>query len=219
MTLHAFVTGATGFVGRHLVSSLLRRGFFVTALARDPERARRVLGPSPRIISGTLGDIAAIRSCLKDCTHLFHLAGVTKALDSEEFYRVNHRDTESLYNLVRQAALGIRRVLHVGTLASCGPAPSRIPPEVFPNPSPVTHYGRSKLLGENSALELSREIPLTIVRPPAVFGPYDTDVLEFFRAVCRGLLPIIGHDDKLASSTRIMRRAPLHFETFAPIRS
>lgn len=201
MSKTAFVTGATGFVGRHLIAHLRQQDWQVRALARNPDKFDALFGGEPSVerIAGDLTDKDALRRGLADCDLLFHVAGVTKAAFTDEYYRINHQGTAFLYEQVRELQPALAKIVHVSTLAAVGPAASSRPPAEFPEPRPISHYGRSKLLGEEEARRLMADYPLTIIRPPAVFGPADTDVLMFFKMVSRGILPLIGGDDKLVS--------------------
>lgn len=200
MPAPALVTGATGFVGRHLVDTLRKSGRPVRALVRDPAKFRAVF-PDPSGIEfyhGDLGDEDSLDRAIQGADVIFHLAGVTKALHLRDFERFNHWATRCLYEAVRSRGLQ-PRIVHVSSLAAAGPSPSPDPPEDFAEAGPVTAYGRSKLRGEEALREILPGAPWTIVRPPVVFGPGDMDVLHFFRAVARGLNPILGHDRKKVS--------------------
>jgi nucleoside-diphosphate-sugar epimerase len=76
----------------------------------------------------------------------------------------------------------------VSSLAAAGPARTRVPVKSDEAPHPVSDYGRSKLLAEEEALRFARRFPVVIVRPSAVYGPRDTDVLELFRWAAKGFL-------------------------------
>jgi dihydroflavonol-4-reductase len=196
----ALVTGATGFVGRHLVDALRKAGRPVRALVRDPEKFRAVFPDSTgiEIHRGDIGDAKALDEAVQGAEVIFHLAGITKALHAQDFDKINHQAARLLYKAVQ--ARGLRpRIVHVSSLAAAGPSPGPDPTEDFPESRPVTRYGRSKLQGEQALREILPDWPWTIVRPPVVFGPGDLDVLHFFRAVNRGLNPILGHDRKLVS--------------------
>jgi nucleoside-diphosphate-sugar epimerase len=200
MPAPVLVTGATGFVGRHLVDALRKSGRPVRALVRDPAKFRAVF-PNPSGIDlypGDLGDAGTLAGAIQGAEVIFHLAGVTKVLHLTDFDRFNHQAARSLYEAVRSQGAG-PRIVHVSSLAAAGPSPSPDPPEDFLEARPVTAYGRSKLLGEQALREILPGAPWTIVRPPVVFGPGDMDVLHFFRAVARGLNPILGHDRKKVS--------------------
>ena len=196
----ALVTGATGFVGRHLVDALRRSGRPVRVLARDPNKFHTVFPDASGIelCRGDIGDPTSLTGAVRGVDVIYHLAGVTKVLHHREFDRVNHQAARSLYEAVR--AQGSQpRIVHVSSLAAAGPSTAPDPPEDFPEPRPVTRYGRSKLLGERALREVLPATPWTILRPPVVFGPGDTDVLHFFRAVARGWNPILGNDGKKVS--------------------
>jgi nucleoside-diphosphate-sugar epimerase len=201
MSKTAFVTGATGFVGRHLIARLRGEGYAVRALARDQDKFNSLFGQDPAIelVHGDLTDEDALRRGLADADLLFHVAGVTKAAVTDEYYRVNQKGTSLVYETVRRHSPELEKIVHVSSLAAVGPAPTADPPADFPEPRPVSHYGRSKLQGEEEARRMMADFPLTIIRPPAVFGPADTDVLMFFKMVSRGILPLIGGNDKLVS--------------------
>jgi len=112
---------------------------------------------------------------------------------------VNHKATKRLYELVRENKYRLDKIIHISSLAATGPCDKPEPPEEIQDPHPISHYGRSKLLGEQEARQMMDHCPVTIIRPPAVFGPADTDVLMFFKMVSKGILPLIGNNKKRIS--------------------
>ena len=114
---------------------------------------------------------------------MIHLAGVTKALSTSEFYSGNARATENLARAV--AGRGVRLV-HVSSLAAIGPSTDGTPVSEDAEPHPVTHYGTSKLEGERIVRALVPDA--VVVRPAVVYGPRDTDLLEMFRSISRGFV-------------------------------
>lgn len=195
--MNVLVTGGTGFIGSHLVDSLMGRGGVeIFALVRDPGRLRGLSGkPGLRILKGDLFSIPPLPSSLEV---VFHLAGLTKAVKSNDYYTVNRKGTASLFqNLLDR---GLRpRVVHLSSLAAGGPSsPSRAVREDDP-PRPVSPYGESKLQAEEAALSYRKEIPVTVLRVAAVYGPRDEDFLVYFKYVKKGLLPLFGPGKKYLS--------------------
>lgn len=187
--MNVFVTGGTGFVGAHLVKALRARGDAVTALVRRPALAERLgWGPQIRIVRGDLDDENALRDGCTGAEVVFHVAGKIVARSAAEFMATNRDGTANVLEAARDA--GVRRFVHVSSLAVAGPTtPGHPIDEAWP-PAPITHYGRSKLAAEL----LVRAMPLewTIVRPPVVYGEWDRGTLMVFRLARRGIVPVFG---------------------------
>jgi nucleoside-diphosphate-sugar epimerase len=183
------ITGGTGFVGSHLVDTLCGAGLRPRVLVRNPEKPRWIRKTDTVIVPGSLEDPEALASLVADSGTVFHLAGVLRAGREVDFDRGNRVGTANLVEAVRRSAPAARFV-HVSSLAAVGP--SRDPEGLGPDdpPSPVSAYGRSKLAGEAEVAELGDSSRWCIVRPPAVYGPRDTDILEFFKMASRGLAAI-----------------------------
>ncbi|HUG55329.1 MAG TPA: NAD-dependent epimerase/dehydratase family protein [Vicinamibacteria bacterium] len=182
------MTGATGFVGGHLVEALAARGDEVSCLVRPSaaDGALRALGG--RCVRGTLEDDAALRDLVDGAEVVFHVAGAIAAPSLDAFLAVNARGTSSLAGWARAAA--VRRLVYVSSLAVTGPTVPGRPLDEGGRPSPVTPYGRSKWEGEEAVR--ASGVPFTIVRPPIVYGPRDREVLRLFRMARRGLAPVFG---------------------------
>ncbi|HVN74690.1 MAG TPA: NAD-dependent epimerase/dehydratase family protein [Thermoanaerobaculaceae bacterium] len=181
------VTGATGFIGSHLVDSLLAGGVQPRLLVRDPARLRERPRSSAVIVRGGLDDAPAIRELVAGCATVVHLAGLVRAESGERFDRVNRLGTRSVVEALRDAAPGARLV-HVSSLAAAGPSPDPAGRAPEDEPGPVSAYGRSKLAGELEAR--AHPGPWVVLRPPAVYGPRDIDVLQFFKLAARGMVPL-----------------------------
>jgi nucleoside-diphosphate-sugar epimerase len=184
--MRVLLTGGTGFIGSHLIDLLLSRGAEIFALIRNPEKASAWRGDQFRILPG---DLFSIPPLPRDIDIVFHLAGITKSLRSKEYYTVNQGGTASLFRAL--LALEARpKVICLSSQAAGGPCLNGRAIRESDSPRPVTPYGRSKLQGEQEALEFKESFPLVIVRPCAIFGPGDRDFLEYFRLVKRGLIPV-----------------------------
>jgi len=182
------VTGATGFIGSHLVERLVAQGRPVRCLVRRASATAGLPQSGVQLAYGDLATGAGLTEALRDVDLVLHLAGVTKARTLADYDRGNAQATA---NLLRAAA-HVRRFVHVSSLAAAGPSDGSRPLTESDEPHPVSYYGRSKLAGE----DLVRESPLfsrsIIIRPPVVYGPRDRDVYQMIRMIARGWMLQIG---------------------------
>lgn len=166
------ITGATGFVGRAVLDEAAARGLKLRALTRREQAPRAGV----EWVRGDLADVAALERLVDGASAVLHIAGVVSAPDSEAFIEGNVRGTGRLVAAMRKAARGgaAARLVLVSSLAAREPG--------------LSTYGRSKAEGE--ALVEGSGLDWTIVRPPAVYGPRDTELLELFRAARWGVVPV-----------------------------
>ncbi|WP_374764663.1 NAD-dependent epimerase/dehydratase family protein [Yunchengibacter salinarum] len=178
------VTGATGFLGRHVITRLADAGVSVRALAR-PSLAADLAATETRPISwiaGRLHQHAALEQLLAGADGVIHLAGLVKALDRDGFFTVNATGSTALFKVA--AATNVRHVLLVSTLAAREPH--------------LSAYGASKRAAEQMLEHPARAglaawpFGWTVVRPPAIYGPGDMEILTLFKAMRFGLLPAPG---------------------------
>jgi nucleoside-diphosphate-sugar epimerase len=181
------VTGGTGFIGSHLLDKLSALGQPARCLLRRKARPRRL----PAGIEAAYGDLTSgegVEEAVRGADTVFHLAGITKALAARDYYTGNVRATETL---LRALAGRDIRLVHVSTLAAIGPSRDGTPVDEDAQPRPLTHYGKSKLEAERTVRALAPGA--VIVRPPVVYGPRDTDVLQVLRSISNGwMLEIAG---------------------------
>jgi nucleoside-diphosphate-sugar epimerase len=188
------ITGATGFVGSHLVEALARRGTPARALVRASSDTSLLEHHGIRAVTGSLQDVESLRRALGDAEVVLHLAAATRALSAAAFHRVNAEGTERLLDAM-EAEGGRRRMVYLSSLAAVGPTREGRPVRPEDEPRPLTAYGRSKLAGERAALDRSG-VDVAVLRPPAVYGPRDRDLLPFFRLARRRLLPTAGAPER-----------------------
>jgi dihydroflavonol-4-reductase len=186
--MRVLVTGGTGFVGRHLIDVLLARGDSITALVRSLRRAGGYTERGVRLIQGDLGDPAGLRQAARDQDVVYHLAGLVAARNEAEFMAVNRDGAARV--AAAAADVSSARIVLVSSMAAAGPVPRGTKLTGSEAPKPVTAYGRSKLAGER-AVQAGR-LPWTIVRPPAVYGPFDTEMVRLFKAARIGVVPVFG---------------------------
>lgn len=209
MSTTAFVTGGTGFVGSHVVEELLRRELEeVRCLVRtDP---KWLGGLDVTTVQGDLSEVDVLWEALDGVDLVYHLAGVTRAPSWEAFYETNVEATLNLMGAVKHAAPDLDRVVVASSLAAVGRCDNPLATEDMPL-RPVSMYGRSKAQMEEALHDshdlpesFAEALPLTIVRPSAVYGPRDRDILDFFRAVKWHLFPVLaGASDRPLSLVHV----------------
>lgn len=187
------ITGATGFIGSHLAEALLKQGFRVRALVRPTSDLRWIKGLELELLSGSLHDSRFLEQALAGVDYVFHLAGAVKAKKPKDFHLHNTQATMTLARAAMTAAPGLRRFLFASSQAAAGPAECLEKPVCEKDQClPLSDYGISKLQAEQELLELSGKLPVTIVRPPSVYGPRDTEVLTYFKWIQKGLALLPG---------------------------
>jgi len=205
------VTGATGFVGRRLVSDLQTVGARVCCLVRRHEQATEL---AARGVEGLLGDLTRPETLegLGGFDVVFHLAGVLAARRANEFERVNVEGCRHLYEALLAAPRAPRRIVHVSSIAAGGPATSPVPRREEDPEAPVSLYGRTKLGGERVARSFGDRLPILILRPAVVYGPRDRNLLPIFKMAARGLVLTPPEQPKQFSLVHVrdLARAMIH---------
>jgi nucleoside-diphosphate-sugar epimerase len=184
----ALVTGATGFLGRNLVQYLRDRGDHVRCLVRQTSHRAKLdslIALGVELVQGDVTDAASLPAAVRDIDVVYHLAGLTLSLTVQEFSRVNVEGTRLLAEACAASATPPTLIV-VSSLAAAGPSPPDRPRSEEQPPAPVSRYGQSKLQAEVCLHRFAGRLPITILRPPGVFGPWDVHVLEAFRLVQHG---------------------------------
>ncbi|MBZ0201646.1 MAG: NAD-dependent epimerase/dehydratase family protein [Ignavibacteria bacterium] len=195
----AFITGATGFIGSHLVDELLKKDYKIKCLIRKNSSKKWLEGKPVEYIEGDLFTQSVLEKALSGVDYVYHVGGVTFAKKKEEFYRGNVEATKSLLDACYRFNPGVKKFVHVSSQAAVGPSFDGKPIDESRDYHPLTTYGRSKVEAEKAVIEYFDKIKCTVVRPPAVYGPRDYAIYEYFKSMNRGLQPLIGFDNKLIS--------------------
>ncbi len=182
--MRLFVTGGTGFIGRHLCQRLVARGDQVVALVRTESKAAS-LPAGVEAFRGDLATLADPKTVLPACDVVIHLAGVVAARREQEYAAVNHTAVESLLECIGRQDWKPRRLLLASSLAAAGPSPGDRAWTEQDAPQPIDPYGIAKAKAE-AALQRA-PFPTTAFRPPVVFGPGDEASLTLFKAARSGI--------------------------------
>jgi nucleoside-diphosphate-sugar epimerase len=188
------VTGGSGFLGSHVVERLARAGRPVRALVRKSSDTSflRTL-PNVELADGAVDDPASVKRAFEGVTGVIHVAGLVKAKGLDDFMRVNHGGTENLVQTAHEQRATVRRFVLVSSLAALRPSDaSGTPVPEDAEPRPVTNYGKSKLAAERAVRARQGELSVVILRPPAIYGPRDREILAFFKSIKLGFLPLLG---------------------------
>ncbi len=186
----ALVTGASGFVGWHVVTALRRQGAEVRCLVRRSSRVDRLLPMGVELVIGDVRDGAGLDAAVAGVDVVYHVAGLKRALSRPALMAVNQGGVEH----VARACAGATRppvLVIVSSLAAVGPALSDRPRVETDRPAPVSNYGFSKLAGEQVASRWAGDVPISVVRPPIVLGEVDPDGFLMFRMLSRWGLHLV----------------------------
>lgn len=190
MTERVLVTGATGFIGFHLVRELTLSGASVTCLIRPTSDTKTIGNFSPAFATGDVLQKDSLLEPTSQADVVIHLVGAQESFHPQDYYDMNVGGTR---NLVEACANSDSPpiFIYVSSLTAAGPSPRGDLLNERDPPSPISHYGRSKLAAEEVVRDWAHEVPATIVRPPMVFGEHDVDIYQMFQAIKLGLHPIL----------------------------
>ncbi len=172
------LTGASGFIGRRVLHALLARGLHVRALYRRPPRPP--VAPALEPVIGNMGDEASLRELLAGADAVINCAGSVRGARAADFDPVNVCGLQRLAAALR-AVSPHARLVQLSSLAARAPA--------------LSDYAASKWRAEQYLQHECPDIAWLVLRPPAVYGPGDTEVLPLFRAMRRGYLPTVAPPD------------------------
>jgi len=200
------ITGATGFIGSHLVERLVKDGHEVRVLVRksefeNPNEHRKdcvellkSLERDIEIVFGDLLDEESLENAVKDVNVVFHLAAIARpmAIPDKLYFDINEKGTENLLEACLSYKKNLKKIVIMSSISAVGPARDGKGVSEKTECKPVDVYGWSKLAQEKVAMKYFNdyEMPIVFLRPPMVFGPRDFEMLRLFKAVDKRFFPL-----------------------------
>ncbi|MDC7227972.1 MAG: NAD(P)-dependent oxidoreductase [Spirochaetales bacterium] len=193
------ITGGTGFIGSHMAEYLVSRGRQVDCLVRS-KNTPGWLEESDRLTlsEGDLLRPESLQNFVERNDVIIHLAGKTRAKSEADFINLNFQSTKNLLEAAGLRETAVKQIIIISSQAAVGPSPDGVLLTEDAPLKPISPYGRSKALIESHIKEKHSNLPVTIVRPPSVYGERDKDFLELIRIVSRGLKPSIGRKSSVS---------------------
>lgn len=193
------ITGATGFFGKNLIP-LISKHNSIRIMARKTSYVAPYIGcKNVHITFGDLEKNEGLPEALVGVETVVHCAARTIGKNFIEYYTVNTLGTLHLVHAMQRN--GVRRIVFLSSHAACGPTSDIQTIDERVIPRPVSHYGRSKQAAENIIKDSGLEY--IILRPVAVYGPHDMDVLKYIRLLNAGVCPVVGFGEKYVNLLHI----------------
>lgn len=202
MKKKVLITGASGFVGSHLVESAVREGFDVFAAKRSSSNIKHLASLPVTWVTLSMSDVQQLEAELAEqqYDYIIHCAGSTKAKTESDYNYVNAELSKNLAVAAVSAGIPLEKFVFVSSLAALGPIAYDETQYIQADhlAAPVTAYGKSKLLAERYLRDIEG-LPLVIVRPTAVYGPREKDIFIILKTINSGLEPYIGRAEQKLS--------------------
>lgn len=191
--MKVLLTGGSGFLGSHVAQLLSDSGHDVRALVRKTSDTRFLRSlPRVELAEGSVDDRASCMAACNGVDAVIHSAGLVKARSKAEFELTNVIGTQNVLDAAIEHKSSVKRFVFISSLAARAPSPDGKPLPADAQPAPVTTYGRSKLEAERRALAAKDHLHVTVVRPTAIYGPRDREMLQLFQYAKMRVLPFIG---------------------------
>ena len=185
------MTGATGFIGSHLVEALVAQEWEVTCLVRPTSQVEFLEKLAVRLIASQPEELQSLEKAVKGQDYVFHLAGRIHSARREVYERANHILTRNLVQACLSNNPTLKRFVYVSSISAAGPSLRRRYMDENDPCAPTSEYGRSKLRGEQAVRESWDSIPATIIRPPNVYGTRQQETELLFKIISKRIVPLL----------------------------
>jgi len=197
--MKVLITGGSGFIGSHLLERLLNHKYRIKCLVRENSDLRWIKNLPVEFVYGDVCDFNSLLPIVQKVDYIYHVGGILRTNTESEYFHVNYKGTKNLLTACSQLNSNLKRFIYISSQAAAGPSGDGIPLTENDPPQPISCYGKSKQLAELAVLKFQKIFPVTIIRPPVVYGPRDDDTLVVFKYIKFGIKPLIGNQEKIIS--------------------
>lgn len=198
-----FLTGASGFVGSHIVEAAKSKGWIVHAAIRKSSKTDDIAPFVDEFLYPDFENIEDLKAIFRSgrYDYIVHAAALTKSKSEEAMRKVNVGYTDNLMEAAFDSEIGVSRFVYVSSLAAIGPIGYNDNVDITEEHPyrPLTMYGRSKRDSEMNIKQKYADMPVTVLRPTAVYGPRERDLFILFETLNKGLDPYIGRNPQKLS--------------------
>ncbi len=191
-----FMTGASGFLGSHTAELLHQRGHQIQALVRPSSQTTHLTKLKIPFVLGALPHCEKFEENLEDQDVIIHIAAVVKALSKKDFIYQNALSTHSLVKSLLKLKNKPKKLIYISTIAVHDPNQSEDFCLASEQCQALSYYGYSKLESELALSVLKEEMPVTILRPPVIYGERDWELYPLMKSIQRGFAPVLGKGEK-----------------------
>ena len=197
--IKALITGSSGFIGSHLTTALIEKGWDVYALVRKSTDTGWLEKQKVHLVQADYSDSASLKKAVAGMDYVFHVGAALKAPDFETFIKANAVSTKELAAACVEHNPKLKKFLYVSSMAAVGPSiPGVLKTEKDEN-TPTSLYGQSKMAGEEFLKNFADRLPYVIVRPPNVLGTGQQELKMVINFANKRVLPQLGNGDKQIS--------------------
>ncbi|MFN3551374.1 MAG: NAD-dependent epimerase/dehydratase family protein [Endomicrobiia bacterium] len=216
------ITGANGFIGSTIVNFFANdENYKISVLVRKTSNLQRLQNVIDKIniFYGDIREKNSLSEPLKDADLIIHCAAVLRCIKNDTYYEVNHYGTKNLVETIIENNYKIQGLIYLSSQAASGPSNCLDYKKSESYCEPVSDYGKSKFLAEQEILKYKDKIKSIILRPAAVYGPYDKDMFLYFKLAEKGLLPVFNKEFCIQfiyiyDLVKVVKNMILNFERF-----